>query len=141
MSPGAHIRDLSSSRGEKWHTWGMKVQASGSLQGREPSPQQLWTQLSPCAIGAGGWASKYSRVHSRSEQATAKLPTLRAAEMRLARKERKTREPSGRKNGACSPVGTSKLCQAENLDQGPSRFHHWASSLFLCGAFRSEMGR
>lgn len=49
----------------------MKVQASGSLQGREPSPQQLWTQLSPCATGAGGWASEYSRAHSRSEQATA----------------------------------------------------------------------
>lgn len=49
----------------------MKVQASGSLQGREPSPQQLWTQLSPCATGAGGWVSEYSRVHSRSEQATA----------------------------------------------------------------------
>lgn len=69
-----------------------------------------------------------------------KLPTLRAAEMRLARKERKTREPSGKKNGACSPVVTSELCQAKNLDQGPSRFHHWASSLFLCGALRSEMG-
>lgn len=55
----------------------MKVQASGSLQGREPSPQQLWTQLSPCAIGAGGWGllstAWYTVGLSKLQQ---KLPTL-----------------------------------------------------------------
>lgn len=55
------------------------MQASGSLQGREPSPQQLWTQLSPCATEAGGWVSEYSRVHSRSEQATAEASNTQSS--------------------------------------------------------------
>jgi hypothetical protein len=47
----------------------------------------------------------------------------------------------GAEDRECSLMGTSKLCQAENLRQGPSRSHDWVKGLFpfLLRVIRGEM--